>query len=125
MEFTNPKHSAAHLAHKGVDTDYKKERGKHLKKGDGTSPSRLSGTLALKGGQKETRHHGSSFSTLTSSSSRGDWSHLPSLTTSRLCKGKNLPSVKHDDEGTDAGMFSDITRLGSGIQRSLYPGMKF
>jgi hypothetical protein len=44
----------------------------------------------------------------------GDWNHLPSSTTSRLCKGKNLPSVKHNDEGTDAKMFGDITRLGSG-----------
>jgi hypothetical protein len=33
--------------------------------------------------------------------------------TSRPCKGKNLPSVKHGDEGTYAGMFGDITRLGS------------
>jgi hypothetical protein len=26
----------------------------------------------------------------------------------------NLPSVKHDDGGTNARMFGDITRLGSG-----------
>jgi hypothetical protein len=44
---------------------------------------------------------------------------------SRPCKGKNLPSVKHGDEGTDAGMFGDITRLRSRTQRSSYPGMKF
>jgi hypothetical protein len=44
---------------------------------------------------------------------------------SRPCKGKNLPSVKHGDEGTNAGIFSDITRLVSGTQRSPYPGMKF
>jgi hypothetical protein len=44
---------------------------------------------------------------------------------SRPCKGKNLPSVKHGDEGTYARMFGDITRLGSGTQCSLYPGMKF
>jgi hypothetical protein len=65
------------------------------------------------------------LSTLTSSSSRGDWNHIPSPTTSRPCKGKNLPSVKHDDEGTDAGMFGDIMRLGSGTRRSPCPGMKF
>jgi hypothetical protein len=33
--------------------------------------------------------------------------------------------VKHDDEETDARMFSDITRLGSGTQRSPYLEMKF
>jgi hypothetical protein len=45
----------------------------------------------------------------------GDWSHHPSLTMSLPCKGKNLPSVKHDDGGTDAGTCSDITKLGNGI----------
>jgi hypothetical protein len=45
--------------------------------------------------------------------------------TSQPYKGKNLPSVKHGDEGTDARMFGDITRLGSGTQRSPYLGMKF
>jgi hypothetical protein len=44
--------------------------------------------------------------------------------TSQPCQGKNLPSKKLGDEGTDAGMFDDITRLGSGTQCSLYPGMK-
>jgi hypothetical protein len=33
--------------------------------------------------------------------------------------------VKHDDEGTNAGMFGDIMRLGSGTRRSPCPGMKF
>jgi hypothetical protein len=33
--------------------------------------------------------------------------------------------VKHDDEGTCAGMFGDIMRPGSRIQRSPYPKMKF
>jgi hypothetical protein len=33
--------------------------------------------------------------------------------------------VKHGVEGTDARMFSNITRLGSGTQRSPYPRMKF
>jgi hypothetical protein len=60
-EFTCLKNSAAHLAHKGLDTDYKKERGKRPEKRDGTSPSYLSGSFALKGGRKETRHHDSSF----------------------------------------------------------------
>jgi hypothetical protein len=40
------------------------------------------------------------------------------------CKGKSLPSVKHDAGGTDAGMYNDITKLGNGIQRNLYPEMK-
>jgi hypothetical protein len=40
-------------------------------------------------------------------------------------QGEEPPSVKHGGEGTDAGMFGDITRLGSGTQRSPYPGMKF
>jgi hypothetical protein len=43
---------------------------------------------------------------------------------SQPCQGKNLPSEKLADGGTDAGIFGDITRLGSGTQRSLYPGMK-
>jgi hypothetical protein len=43
---------------------------------------------------------------------------------SRSCKGKNLPSVKRGDEGIDAGMCGDITRLGNGTQRSPYPGTK-
>jgi hypothetical protein len=55
----------------------------------------------------------------------GDWSHLPSPTTSQPCKGKNLPSAKHDDEGTDAGMCGDITRPGNRTRRSQYPGTKF
>jgi hypothetical protein len=33
--------------------------------------------------------------------------------------------VKHVDEGTDARIFGDITRLGSGTQRSPYLRMKF
>jgi hypothetical protein len=45
--------------------------------------------------------------------------------TSRPCKGKNLPSVKHDDEGTKVGIFYDITRLGSGTQHNPCPKMKF
>jgi hypothetical protein len=40
-------------------------------------------------------------------------------------QGKNLPSVKHNVEGTDARMFGDIMRLGSGTRRSPYPGTKF
>jgi hypothetical protein len=33
--------------------------------------------------------------------------------------------VKHGDEGTDARMFDDITRLGSGTRCSPCPRMKF
>jgi hypothetical protein len=43
---------------------------------------------------------------------------------SQPCKGRNLPSVRHDDGGTDARTCGDITRLGNGIRRSLYPRMK-
>jgi hypothetical protein len=65
------------------------------------------------------------LSTPTSFSSGGDWNRLPSPTTSQPCRGKNLPNVKHVDEGTDARIFGDITRLGSGTQRSPYLRMKF
>jgi hypothetical protein len=41
----------------------------------------------------------------------GDWSRLPSPMMSRPCKGKNFPSVKRGNEGTDARMCGDITRL--------------
>jgi RNA recognition motif-containing protein len=61
---------------------------------------------------------------MTSSSLGGDWSHLPSPTTSQPCKGKNLPSEKLGDEGTYTRIFGDITRLGSETQRNPYPGMK-
>jgi hypothetical protein len=49
-EFTYPKNSVAHFAHKGVDTDYKEERSKRSSKGDRVPPSYLSGAFALKGG---------------------------------------------------------------------------
>jgi hypothetical protein len=64
------------------------------------------------------------LSTPTSSSSRGEWSHLPSPTTSQPCQGKNLPSEKLGDGGTDAGIFDDITKLRSGTQHNPYPEMK-
>jgi hypothetical protein len=64
------------------------------------------------------------LSTPTSSSSGGEWRHLPSLTASQPCQVKNLPSEKLDDGGTDAGIFGDIMRLGSGTQRSPYLKMK-
>jgi hypothetical protein len=44
--------------------------------------------------------------------------------TSQPCREKNLPSEKLGDEETDAGIFSDITKLGSGIQCSPYLVMK-
>jgi hypothetical protein len=59
-EFTYPKNSAAHLAHKRVGADYKKERGKRLEKRDGASSNSLFGTFALKEGQK-THHRDNSF----------------------------------------------------------------
>jgi hypothetical protein len=40
------------------------------------------------------------------------------------CKGKNLPSVKRGDGGTDAGTYDDITKLGNRIRRSPYPETK-
>jgi hypothetical protein len=43
-----------------------------------------------------------------------DWNHLPSPTMSQPCQGKSLPSEKLGDGGTDAGIFSDITKLGAG-----------
>jgi hypothetical protein len=43
---------------------------------------------------------------------------------SQPCKGKNLPSMRHADGGTDAGTCGDITRLGNTIWRSPYPGTK-
>jgi hypothetical protein len=43
---------------------------------------------------------------------------------SQPCQGKNLPSEKLCDEGTDAEIFGDIMKLGSGTQRSPYLGMK-
>jgi hypothetical protein len=46
------------------------------------------------------------------------------VTTSQPCQGKNLPNEKLGNGGTDAGIFGDITRLGSGTQRNLYPRMK-
>jgi hypothetical protein len=61
QEFTCPKNSATHFAHKGVDADYKKERGKRPEKRDGASASYLSSTFALKGGQKEAHHHNNYF----------------------------------------------------------------
>jgi hypothetical protein len=65
------------------------------------------------------------LSTPTFSSLEGDWNHLRSPTTSRPCKGKNLPSVKRGDKGPDARMFGDIMRPGSRIQRNPYPEVKF
>jgi hypothetical protein len=61
QEFTRPKNSAAHFAHKGVDMDYKEERSKRSSKGDRVPPSYLSIPFALKGGWKGTHHHGDSF----------------------------------------------------------------
>jgi hypothetical protein len=60
-------------------------------------------------------HH----STPTSSSS-GEWSRPPSLTTSRLHLERNLLSGNPADGGTDAEISSDITRPESGTRSSLY-----
>jgi hypothetical protein len=59
-----------------------------------------------------------------SSSSREEWNHLPSPTTSQPYLGKNLPNEKLTDGGTDAGMFGDITKLENGTRHSLYPEMR-
>jgi hypothetical protein len=40
------------------------------------------------------------------------------------CKGKNLPNMKRDDGGTDAGTYGDIMKLGNRIQRSPYRATK-
>jgi hypothetical protein len=64
------------------------------------------------------------LSTLTSSSSREEWNHLPSPTTSQPCLGKNLLSGKLVDEGTHAGMFGDIMKLENETRHSLYPKMR-
>jgi hypothetical protein len=39
-------------------------------------------------------------------------------------KGKNLPSAKHGNGGTDTGTYDDIMRPANGIRRSLYPEKK-
>jgi hypothetical protein len=44
----------------------------------------------------------------------------PSPTTNQLRPGKNLLSGNPTDEGTDAEIFSDITRPESGTRHSLY-----
>jgi hypothetical protein len=43
---------------------------------------------------------------------------------SQPCKWKNLHIVKRGDGGTDVGTCVDITRLGKGTRRTLYPGTK-
>jgi hypothetical protein len=40
------------------------------------------------------------------------------------CKGRNLPSVKHGDGGTDTRTCSDIMKSGNGVWRSPYPETK-
>jgi hypothetical protein len=115
--------SAVHLAHKGVDTDHSKERSKRPESRDENTPSHLSDTFALKGGQKEEHHRASSLYPDVLFI-QGDWSQHSSLTMSLPCKGKNLPSVKRGDGETDAGMYGDIMRPGNGIWHSPYPKMK-
>jgi hypothetical protein len=97
-----------------VNTDHSKEGSKRPELGDENTPSHLFDAFALKGGRKEERHHADSFLPPTFSSSGGDWSQHPSPTMSQPCMGKNLPSVRHDDGGTDARTCDDITRLGNG-----------
>jgi hypothetical protein len=43
---------------------------------------------------------------------------------SQPCLGRNLLSEKLANGGTNAGIFDDITKLGNGTQRSLYPKVK-
>jgi hypothetical protein len=38
--------------------------------------------------------------------------------------GRTFPTRSSCDGGTDAGIFGDITKLGSGTQHSPYPEMK-
>jgi hypothetical protein len=78
-------------------------------------PQRRTGRRAL------SRRH---LSTLTSSSSMGDWSQDLSPTRSLPCKGRSLPSAKHDDGGTNAGTCGDIMKSGNGIRRGPYPETK-
>jgi hypothetical protein len=59
-------------------------------------------------------------STLTSSSSRGEWNRPPSPTTNRPCLGKNLLGGKLADGGTDAVTPDDIMKSENEIRRSLY-----
>jgi hypothetical protein len=61
QELTYPENSTIHFAHKGVDTDHSKEGSKRPESGDKSTPSHLFDTSALKGGQKEERHHIGSF----------------------------------------------------------------
>jgi hypothetical protein len=119
-----PKELLAHFAHKGVDTGYKKERSKRSWKRDGGSSSYPSDTFALKEGRKGTRHYNNSFLPRHPLHRGGDWSRLPSPTTSPPCQGKNLPNEKLGDEGIDAGIFGDITKLGSRTQHNPYLEMK-
>jgi hypothetical protein len=123
QEFTCPKNPVVHFAHKGVDTNYKKEAivpGTELRRAIFPAPS------PSKKDRKEFTTTVTPFYPdilFIGGGGGGDWSHLPSPTMSQPCQGKNLPNEKLDDEGTDTGIFGDITRLGSGTQRSPYPGM--
>ena len=51
-----------------------------------------------------------------SSLSGGEWNHPPSPTTNQRCLEKNLLSGKLVDEGTDAVMPGDITKLENEIR---------
>jgi hypothetical protein len=59
-------------------------------------------------------------STLTSSSSGGEWNRPPSLTTNQLCLGKNHLSGKLADEGTNDVTPDDIMKPENEIRRNLY-----
>jgi hypothetical protein len=39
-------------------------------------------------------------------------------------KGRNLPSMKHGDGGTNAGTCGDIMKPGNGVRHSPYPETK-
>jgi hypothetical protein len=56
-KFTYPKNLVVHFVHKGVDTDYKKERSKR----DGDPSSYPSDTFAFKEGWKGIHHRSNSF----------------------------------------------------------------
>jgi hypothetical protein len=120
QEFTCPKNPVAHFTHKGVDTDYKEKKeasvmevrqvilptpspSKKDKKEFITTTTPFYPDVLLIGGRLE------------SSPISDDEPTMP---------GEDLPSEKLSDGGTDAGIFGDITKLGSGTQLSPYPGMK-
>jgi hypothetical protein len=65
------------------------------------------------------QHH-----SIPTSSSSGEWSRLPSPTTSRPHPGKNHLNENPTDGETGAGTFGDITRPENGIRSNLSRGTR-